>query len=564
MNQFAEMLLHPALVQAVEALGYQEPTPIQKAVIPLMLAGQDVMGQAQTGTGKTAAFALPILDQLDPNVRHVQALVLAPTRELASQVAEAFERYGQFKNVRTVAIYGGQSYDRQIRQLKRGVDVVVGTPGRLLDLIGQKKLDLSQVHTVVLDEADEMLSMGFIEDIEQIWSEIPAERHSALFSATMPKEIRRLAMTYMNQPETVVIEAKQLTVEAIDQRVYIVNEDEKLAAMTRLFETENITSALIFTRTRLETGRVANELTTRGFAAEALSGDLTQKAREHVMERFTNQKIKVLVATDIAARGLDIDHISHVFNFDVPQFPEVYVHRVGRTGRAGKSGVAITLISPRERYRLRKIEGYTRQKLPIVKLPTEADVWAIRDERLMERVMVWLRRDRYKKEKDMINALVEEGFEPLDLAAASLKLARSQERTRPIEKVREVDFDTDRRRGRDDRRGRDRRFGRGQDERRGRSPRRERSHRNGRRRVYEEEPGMVRFKINVGRVDGVRPGDVVREVAVTSGIKGSLLGAIIIEREHTMFDVPEEVMNRVLNPKKKIEFWERPVVVERV
>lgn len=557
MKKFADLPLHPDVVEAVEALGYETPTPIQESVIPLMLDGADVIGQAQTGTGKTAAFALPIIQKVQKNSKSPEALVLAPTRELAIQVAEAINRYGQTRSVRAAAIYGGQSYDVQIRQLKRGVDVVVGTPGRLIDLLKQKKVDLSEVTTVVLDEADEMLSMGFIEDIEHILNKLPSERQTTLFSATMPPEIRRLAKRFLNDPETVAIEGDQLTVEKINQRVYLVREDEKLAAMTRLFETEEITSALIFTRTRLETGRVANELTTRGFPAEALSGDLTQKAREHVLSRFTSQKIKVLVATDIAARGLDIDHISHVINFDVPQYPEIYVHRIGRTGRAGRGGVAITLISPRERYRLRKIEQYTRQKLAIIPLPTDAEIWEIRDQYLLNRMRVWLTRDRYKKEKTMIETLMEEGHDPLDLAAAALKLARSQERRRPVERVSHLDPNESYKEEQQHRGGRRTRREQGNNR------RRPAVHERSRRRSPGREEGMVRLKIDVGRSDGVRPGDIVREVASNSGINGSLLGAIIIDQEQTMFDVPEEVVGQVMNAQEKMQFLDRPVSMSK-
>ena len=346
---FTELNLHPLLVQAVEALGFTTPTPIQSALIPAILAGEDVLGQAQTGTGKTAAFALPILHQLEPGQGAVQSLVLVPTRELALQVAKAMHEYGIQRGVRVLAVYGGEPYGRQISRLQKGVDVVVGTPGRLLDLIERKSLDLSMVTTVVLDEADEMLSMGFIEDIESILKETPSTRQTALLSATLSPEIRRLADRYMRNPRSIATEREHVTVAAIEQRHYLVHESDKLAAITRLFEVEPITSALIFVRTRASAGELAAELSTRGFAAEPLSGELEQDQRERVLNRFRRSELKVLVATDVAARGLDIDHISHVFNFDLPEDPEIYVHRIGRTGRAGKSGIAISLVAPREK-----------------------------------------------------------------------------------------------------------------------------------------------------------------------------------------------------------------------
>ncbi len=342
MSEFSSLTLHPELVQTVADLGYLEPTAIQAAIIPAMIRGVDVIGQAQTGTGKTAAFALPILHHIkinataDQDVALVQALVLVPTRELAIQVAKAIHDYGKVFQTRVLPVYGGNSYSSQINRIRRGVDIVVGTPGRLLDLISKKNiLNLSGIRTVVLDEADEMLSMGFIEDIENILKETPENRQTALFSATMPTPIRRLADKYMHNPQSFTIERKQMTVEAIEQRYYLVNERDKLSALTRLFEIEDVTSALIFARTRAGTAELASELNARGFPAELLNGDLNQEARERVMNRFRQNQITVMVATDVAARGLDIDNISHVFNYDLPDDPEVYVHRVGRTGRAG-------------------------------------------------------------------------------------------------------------------------------------------------------------------------------------------------------------------------------------
>ena len=342
-DNFAHFGLHPDLLQTITELGFTDPTPIQQATIPLLLAGQDVIGQAQTGTGKTAAYGLPLLHRIKPRQKGVQALVLAPTRELAIQVADAIQRYGKQLGITVLAVYGGQSYQLQNRSLRQGVEVVVGTPGRLLDHLKQGSLDLSSVQTVVLDEADEMLSMGFVEDIELILDRIPKERQTMLFSATISKRVMGLSARYLRDPQTVSITPKQLTSTTIEQRYYLVNHQEKIAALSRLFEMETIDSALIFVRTRLGTGELANQLSSRGFAAEALNGDLSQDARIQVLTRFRNGQVKVLVATDVAARGLDIDDISHVFNFDLPDDPEVYVHRVGRTGRAGREGIAISL-----------------------------------------------------------------------------------------------------------------------------------------------------------------------------------------------------------------------------
>jgi len=429
---FTQLGLRPQLAQTVAELGYVAPTPIQSAVIPIMLTGQDVIGQAQTGTGKTAAFSLPILQNLDPTRARVQAIVVTPTRELARQVAQAMHRYGAAQQVRVLPIYGGQPYARQLRRLSQGVDIVVGTPGRLLDLIHQQALDLSRITTLVLDEADEMLSMGFIEDIEAIFEVTPATRQTALFSATLPKPIRQLAERYMNRPQSFGMARSHLAVEAIEQRHYLVNQRDKLAALTRLFEIEPITRALVFARTRAGAGALANELTRRGFPAEALHGDMGQQSRERVLRRFRENRITVLVATDVAARGLDIDDISHVFNYDLPQDPEVYVHRIGRTGRAGKTGVAITLLTPKEQWRLRRIEGMMKTRIARVPLPTEEDIRQHREAQLLAEVAVWLRRGRAKRERELVEALLAEGHDLMDIAAVTLKMARKEEKRRPI------------------------------------------------------------------------------------------------------------------------------------
>lgn len=559
---FAQLALRPQVLQAVQELGYEEPTPIQAAVIPLMLDGRDVIGQAQTGTGKTAAFALPILHKLRPGAGSAQALVLAPTRELAMQVAKSFQRYGGHVDVRVLAVYGGQPYGPQIGQLKRGVDVVVGTPGRLLDLIKRRVLDLAEVATVVLDEADEMLSMGFVEDIEAILAHTPAARQTTLFSATIPAEIRRLAGQYLSDPETVTIEHKQRTVAAIEQRAYLVHESDKLAALTRLFEVEEISSALIFSRTRVSTGKLANELTQRGFPAESLNGDLSQDAREQVLGRFRRNQIKVLVATDVAARGLDIDDISHVFNYDLPQDREVYVHRVGRTGRAGKTGIAISLVTPGERWRMQRLESYTRQRIERATLPSKGDIEARREEALLGRMMVWLERDRCRREKDMVEALVEQGFDPVSIAAAALKLARDDEKQRPIAAVKEVKAsDPDRRQKSNGRSRYGGKQGNGRQQANGQN--------NGRRPddrfqgKKSHEKGMVRLSMNAGKVQGVRPNDVVGTLAYQADIPGKTIGAIRIQDQHTLVDVPERYVAQVLAKNGDMKIHRQAIVVER-
>ena len=552
-TEFSLLNLRPQLVQAVVELGYTEPTPIQSGVIPVMLAGHDVIGQAQTGTGKTAAFALPLLHNLNSEQTQVQALVLTPTRELALQVAEAIQGYGRLQGVRVLAIYGGQQYGRQIGQLKRGVDVVVGTPGRLLDLIQQKKLDLSQIKTVVLDEADEMLSMGFIEDIEAILEQTPAQRQTALFSATLPPEIRRLADRYLREPQNITIQRPQLTVATITQRYYLVNETDKLAALTRLFEVEPVTSALIFARTRAGTGELANELSVRGFPAEALNGDLSQDAREQVFNRFRNDQIQVLVATDVAARGLDIDDISHVFNFDLPLDSEIYVHRVGRTGRAGKTGVAITLLTPSERWRLRQIERFTHQTITQATIPTVEEIQTRREGELREKMSVWLRRGRCTKEKELVQQWQAEGYDVVEIAAAALKLARAEEKQRPIAPMSEIQEPQPRFRERQpdiihrEREGR--RSGRGGQL--------------GQIQNRSHEKGMVRLALSAGKEHGIRPNDVVGSIAFHANIPGHVIGAIHIQSQHTLLDVPEDVVGRVLDKSGHYRIRHHTLTIER-
>ncbi|MGD8857613.1 MAG: DEAD/DEAH box helicase, partial [Chloroflexota bacterium] len=464
--------------------------------------------------------------------------------------------YGRHVDVRVLAVYGGQPYGPQIGQLKRGVDVVVGTPGRLLDLIKRRVLDLAEVTTVVLDEADEMLSMGFVEDIEAILAHTPAARQTTLFSATIPAEIRRLAGQYLSDPQTVTIAHKQLTVAGVEQRAYLVHESDKLAALTRLFEVEEISSALIFSRTRVSTGQLANELTQRGFPAESLNGDLSQDAREQVLGRFRRNQIKVLVATDVAARGLDIDDISHVFNYDLPQDREVYVHRVGRTGRAGKTGIAISLVTPRERWRMQRLESYTRQRIDKATLPSKADIEARREEALQERMMVWLERDRCRREKDMVEALVEQGFDPVSIAAAALKLARDDEKQRPIAPVKEVKASDPQRSQKSNGRSRyGRKQGNGQN--------------NGRRSddrfqgKKSHEKGMVRLTMNAGKVQGVRPNDVVGTLAYQADIPGKTIGAIRIQDQHTLVDVPERYVAQVLAKNGDMKIHRQAIVIER-
>ncbi len=539
-TEFTSLDLRDEIMQAITELGYSTPTPIQAGMIPLMLTGVDVIGQAQTGTGKTAAFALPILNNFQQG-RYVQALVLAPTRELALQVADSMVEYGKHLNVRVLAVYGGQPYGPQISKLNRGVDIVVGTPGRLLDLIDRNALNIKHIRTLVLDEADEMLNMGFIEDIEKILAETPTERQTALFSATLPARIRSLANRFMRDPQSVTIKRDTLTLASTEQRYYLVHESDKTNALTRLFEIEPIKSALIFARTRAETSSLANELVVRGIPAEAIHGDLDQNPRERVLGRFRSNQLKVLVATDVAARGLDIDDISHVFNYHLPDDAEVYIHRIGRTGRAGKTGIAITLLSPREKRRMREVEALTRQTATKMELPTTADIIHHREAQTIENLKIWLGRGRYKRELEMVQELIEAGHDPLNIAAAAIKIARADEKQRPIAEVAEVKSDY---------RSSEKQFkpkrGGGRRETFGRREGSERGGSNRRRGAASHEEGMVRLKMNKGKLNGIRPNDVVGTIAFHANIPGYTIGKILIDEKFTFVDIPEDALEQVM------------------
>ncbi len=540
-TDFLSLNLHSEITQAITELGYSEPTPIQAGMIPLMLTGVDVIGQAQTGTGKTAAFSLPILNNFQKQ-KNPQALVLAPTRELALQVADSMNEYGKHLHVRVLAVYGGQPYGPQINNLKRGVDVVVGTPGRLNDLLERGVLVLSDIKTVVLDEADEMLNMGFVEEVEKILAMTPSDRQTALFSATMPQRIRKLAERFMRDPQTVAVKRSTLTASAIEQRYYFVHDRDKTNALTRLFEIEPIHSALIFARTRAETATLANELVIRGIPAEAIHGDLDQNARERVLGRFRANQLKVLVATDVAARGLDIDDISHVFNYHLPDDAEVYVHRIGRTGRAGKTGIAITLLSPKEKRRLREVEALTKQSVTEFKLPTPADIIKHREQQTVDNLKIWLGRGRFKRELEMVQELISAGHDPLNIAAAAIKISRADEKQRPIAEVSEVKADFNRKDEKGKRRdsfGRKESFGR-RDESNSRN-KRERG-----RGATSHEEGMIRLKVNKGKMHNIRPSDIVGQIAFHANIPGYTIGKIRIEEKISFVDVPADVVEQVI------------------
>jgi ATP-dependent RNA helicase DeaD len=547
LSEFELLGLQPQFVQAVEQLGYTQPTPIQLAAIPALLAGRNVLGQAQTGTGKTAAFALPLLQMIEPGKGVVQALVLAPTRELAVQVSEAIRSMAQNTPAHVLAVYGGQAYSLQIRQLKRGVDVIVGTPGRLLDLIRKGLLDLSKVRCLVLDEADEMLEMGFIDDVETILAQVTGERQVALFSATLPGPIRKLADRYLSDPQLITINPTHLTVAETEQRYCRVREDSKLEALIRLLEVEDVTSGLIFTRTKARAQEICDALIRRGCPAEALHGDLSQDRREAVLNRFRQHTATLLVATDVAARGLDIENVSHVFNYDAPADPEDYVHRIGRTGRAGRKGISITFLTPRERKLLGQIESYTRQSVTECRIPTPQMIQARRNERFIQRVYEQLVDGNMTNEQTVIAGLVEAGLELADIAAAAIRLARLTEGSLPTEVIIEPNPET--RPTHSSRRSRNE-----VDSSRGvkRSPARSGGDWQGEvsPRAFHNKQShgsvMVRLRMNLGGAHGIRPSDVVGAIASEVGIPGRAIGEIDIRKDYTLVDVSEKHVREVL------------------
>lgn len=522
-SSFLELGLSEVTLKAVTELGYEEPTPIQAQTISLMLEGKDVIAQAQTGTGKTAAFALPIIEKLDTSLYEPQALILTPTRELAVQVAEAFQSYSKYHKISILPVYGGQPIEWQLRALKRGVQVVVGTPGRILDHIRRKTLQLGPVHTVILDEADEMLNMGFIEDIETILKETSSERQTALFSATMPAPIANLARRYMKHAQRITIESTPMTVPQIRQVYYEIGKRDKFEVLARILDYEAPTSAIIFCRTKLEVDSLGQRLTARAHAAETLHGDLNQTQRDRVMGRFRSGQCELLIATDVAARGLDVEHVSHVINYDIPLDPEIYVHRIGRTGRAGREGVAISLVTPRESRLWQVIQRTIGKSIQRLWLPTIGDVMTRRQERFKETLRETITEGGLESYLVIAEELGEE-YGPTELAAAAFKLLLDLTQQETEDKLAVAEPPANR--GYDDGK---------------RSPRKNRD--GGR---MGAERGMTRLYMDVGREEGVRPGDIVGAIANEADIPGHSIGAIEIFDHFSLVDVPSNQSERVL------------------
>jgi ATP-dependent RNA helicase DeaD len=482
-----------------------------------MLAGRDLIGQAQTGTGKTAAFAIPILEKIDLSKPEVQALVLAPTRELAIQVAEAVHAYSKhLGRVGVLPVYGGQPIQLQLKRLDRGVHVVVGTPGRIMDHLRRGSLRLDAVRVVVLDEADEMLRMGFIEDVEWILSQAPEGRQTALFSATLPREVRRIAERHLRNPVAIEIEHKTMTVPAIEQRYLNVSPQQKLEALARILETEPTEAVLIFTRTKNGAAELTERLQGRGYAAESMHGDMNQAQRETVIRRLKSGQVEIVVATDVAARGLDVERISHVINYDIPNDVEAYVHRIGRTGRAGRSGVAVLFVSPRERRMMAEIERYTGARITSMKMPTQADVAARRIALFKDNIRRSVGEGDLDLYLSLVEELVEEGLDLAEIAAGAARLARGD---KPLEV--EVEPEP--------------------------------------AGVHQAEDGMVRLFIDAGSRAGVRPGDIVGAIANEAGVPGKAIGSIDIYDHFTFVELPAQYRDQVLERMARATIRGRPV-----
>ncbi|MEW6238053.1 MAG: DEAD/DEAH box helicase [Candidatus Omnitrophota bacterium] len=538
---FSDLALPEPLMKALKDVGYETPSPIQAATIPPLLAGKDVLGQAQTGTGKTAAFALPILSRIDLKRMEPQALVLTPTRELAIQVAEAFQRYAaHLKGFHVLPIYGGQDFSGQLRQLKRGVHAVVGTPGRVMDHMRRATLNLDALRCLVLDEADEMLRMGFIEDVEWVLEQTPPQRQVALFSATMPETIRRIAKRYLRDPEEVTIKVRTVTAETIRQRYWMVSGLHKLDALTRILEAESFDGMIVFVRTKTATEELSEKLEARGFASAPLNGDIQQKQRERTVERFKAGKLDILVATDVAARGLDVDRVSHVVNYDIPNDAESYVNRIGRTGRAGRSGEAILFVAPRERQMLHAIEKSTKQNIEMMALPTTEIINNKRIANFKQRITDTLAVNEIGLFYQIVEQYRQEhNTPPLEIAAALAKIAQGgkdlllpNEPKPPKPEPEEA------------------------------LPRKRTSSKRGKTNSAMEK-GMTRYRVEVGRRDGVKPGNLVGAITNELGLEGKNIGRIDIYDDFCVIDLPDDLPLDILQSLKKIWVAGKPLKISK-
>jgi ATP-dependent RNA helicase DeaD len=539
---FNELVLSKAVLRALDDVGYETPTPIQAQMIPEILAGKDVVGQAQTGTGKTAAFALPLLSRINLKTKNPQVLVLTPTRELAIQVAEAFQRYaGRMKGFHVLPIYGGQGYERQFRRLRQGTHVVVGTPGRVMDHMRRKTLKLDMLSCLVLDEADEMLRMGFIDDVEWILEQTPGDRQIALFSATIPSAIRRIAHKYLQDPVSITIKARTATVEATRQRFWMVSGFHKLDALTRILEAEPFDGVIVFVSTKTATVELSEKLEARGFLSAPLNGDIAQRQRERTIERLKKGKLNILVATDVAARGLDVDRISHIINYDIPHDTEGYVHRIGRTGRAGRSGEAILFVAPRERRMLLAIEKATKQKIELMELPSTEIINNKRVARFQQRITDTLAVEELGVFYQIIEHYRQEHNVPaLEIAAALAKMAQGRTplllTNQPVRTTDEYEE----------------------------KPRRQKDFSKRGKAVTKPGKGMERYRIEVGKIHNTKPGNIVGAMANEAGIDSEFIGKINIYDDYSTVDLPEGMPQNILRILKNVRVSGQKINISKV
>lgn len=524
--RFEDMNLSREICQAVLDMGFEEATPIQSQAISVVMAGKDVIGQSQTGTGKTAAFGIPCLESIDPEDKRLQALILCPTRELAIQVSEEFRKLLKYKdNLRVLPVYGGQPIDRQIAALKKGVHVVIGTPGRVMDHMRRRTIKMDAVKMMILDEADEMLDMGFREDIELILTKVPEQHQTLLFSATLSPEILDITRRFLNDPEYVKVVRKELTVPNIEQAYFDVKEKTKLDALTRIIDVYDPKLSMVFCNTKKRVDDLVEHLQGRGYFAEGLHGDLKQPQRDKVMQKFRNGTIEILVATDVAARGIDVDDIDVVFNYDVPQDEEYYVHRIGRTGRAGKSGKAFTFCVGKEIYKLRDIMRYTKSKIIQQKLPTLSDVEEMKTNLFLEKIKDIINEGTLTKYINLVDRLMEEDFNSIDIAAALLKNHLSDVNVDELDVLDDINL------------GGTEHYGRDGDK-------------------------MVRLFLNTGKKNKVRANDIVGAIANEAGVPGKSLGAIDLYDDYAFVDVPKEYVQDILHGMKNAKIKAKKVHIE--
>ena len=551
--KFDELNIDERILRAVEDMGFEETSPIQTQAIPAVLEGIDVIGQAQTGTGKTAAFGIPLLQKIDPKNKKLQAIALCPTRELAIQVADEIRNLAKYMHgIKVLPIYGGQDIVRQIRGLKDGTQIIVGTPGRVMDHMRRKTIKFDQVHTVIMDEADEMLNMGFLEDMETILSQLPEERQTIMFSATMPDAIQKIAKTFQKDPQIVRVVKKELTVPKVTQYYYEVKPKTKVEVMCRLLDMYAPKLSVAFCNTKCQVDELVQELQGRGYFAEGLHGDLKQIQRDRVMNSFRNGRTEILVATDVAARGIDVDDVEAVFNYDIPQDEEYYVHRIGRTGRAGREGIAFSFVVGRDVYKLRDIQRYCKTKIVPQAIPSLDDITEIKAEKILDQAkQVMADMDLSRVLHIVEKKLLEEDYTSLDLASALLRMSMGEENQ-------DIAIDSQPARSLDDldswgRGGR----GRGRDNGRGRSGR---DNRGGRGRKSDGD--MARLFVNLGKNQGVRPGDILGAIAGESGISGRMIGSIDMYDKYTFVEVPSDCAGEVVECMKNAKIRGKNVHVE--